>query len=246
MTVHVNIWKEHTVDSGFVNGAVDALEETLDPQLNFDVDAYDKASSHEPFERNNSDWNSILDNFIDYVIDKHGCPPDKEYHMLIIDHDFDNVGAGANRGNVNGDWSPFKEAGCDNSKAAVGGANAATKAYENSSWCYGGHGSKAFKGTVIHEVLHGLNNENNYSMPSDDCDWDHSDEHSLGVIYVEEDHDPVSPLRLWYTAEACSANPPPCDTCNGNEDATADNIWNDELSRCEQDRTEAYASDHNL
>ena len=246
MTAEVHIWKERTVDSGFVNGAVDALEQTLDPQLDFDVDAYDEASSHESFERNNSDWDSILDNFKDYVIEKYGCPSDKEYHMLIIDHDYDNVGAGASRGNVNGPWDPFENAGCSDTKAALGGVNAATKAYEDSTWCYGGHGAEAFEGTVIHEALHGLNNAANYSMPSDDCDWDHSDEHSLGVIYVGESYDPVSPLRLWYTDEYCSGNPAPCDTCNGYVDATGNNIWNDELSRCEVDRTEAYASDHNL
>ncbi len=246
----VVIWTEEAVSNkeGWLRAAHDAVGK-LEDQLDVEIDTWMPSSNPDlwsPFIPDVSQpdsWDWILKNFGEYVEDNWDVE-DTEYHLILIDELGTDPGAGYTKGDVNDGPNPFQDWGLNTSMAAIGGVNVAVKAYENRFKPYGGHGSKAFKATVMHEILHSLSGYNGIgdeNRPARPCDESNGDlDHSLGGIYTWDDPHSVSPFLLWYTGgDWFSGNGSPCTTCRDHPNANTGDI-SFELSRCTKD----YVNQH--
>jgi hypothetical protein len=252
----VVIWTEEAVGNkqGWLQAAGDAVR-TLEGQLDVEIDTWmpsndpDLWSPVVPDVAEPDSWNWILKNFGEHVVDNWDVE-DTEYHMILIDELGIDPGAGYTKGDVNDFPNPFQKWNyLRNCKAAIGGVNVAVKAYENRFKPYGGHGSKAFKATVIHEILHSLSGgikNDPADRPAAPCGGSQGDkDHSLGSIYTWDDPQSVSPFLLWYTGgDWFSGNGSPCTTCRDHPNANTGNI-SFELSRCTKDYVNTHLSKKN-
>jgi len=224
----VHIWTSEHVDSGFVDAAVNTVEDILEPQLDFSIYAYREDTD---YDYSGGGWDDIREDFHDYVEDKEGGSPHSwDCHLLLIEDLWPGFGAGTAWGLVNRPEGSFSSG-----EAAACGVNCALKAYVNGN-CEG-DGGTAFRNTVIQEILHtllGLHLNCN-SAPG-------SSEHSLGSIYIkagDNGEELASPIITWCSANNCGDNYDVEDNCNGTH-RTYRQDYSTELSDCTIDEVENY------
>lgn len=248
MTATFKIWAKSDVDGDtWIPRVEDALNQ-LDSQVNYSIETWDM-SGYITYSEDKASWSDYLEDFANHVIEYYGEPFDRDYHMLIINDPWGNPGAGMTKGTVNypnpSSRNYFQKAGCSDCLAAIGGVNVGVNNYEATFRCYGGDGYKAFKQTVIHNAIHGLCDESHYESIDKYCSQDHSGDHALGEITWSGMNAVVSPAQMWYTANWCSGNNPPCANCNNTEDMSATGMSN-QISICTQNRLEKHAADFDL
>lgn len=209
--IQVHIWDAPWVGTAHVSHTEDTLDNDMDPELDFDLDAYDQSHRADYDSSNDDSWDEVFDGFKPHVESYYGTPDDNEVHLILVDRTFDRLGAGKASGAVGraDEWA--------NSNAAVAGVNVGVDAYAESTNCQSGHGTDVFKNTVIHEVGHCLLHSglDFYNAPADDCDQLPHVDHSLGGLDLYKTND-VTPMQTWYTAESCDNNSSLCDNCTNN------------------------------
>lgn len=221
--VAVHIWGSVYTDSSFLDTADNAIA-TLNSQVDFDVYGYVEDNG---FYSDAGTWNGKKDDFVPYVEDKlGGAPHDIDCHLMIVDDT--DLGAGKAWGHTNYGGSQFSDG-----KASMAGANAAVKAYVNST-CEG-DGKTAFKNTVIQEACHTIMKEKFY-----DSDYPESgNEHSIGAVYSYYSDNPVSPMETWYTRNNCGFNDSVNVECGDNTPEYR-HAYSTNMSYCAVDAAEDY------
>lgn len=229
----VIFWRTDDVPVSFMDKAVDAVEELTDQIDYFDI--YVDKNEDDTLSVSGGDWEEVLGkSFTNHVVDNYGCPLDDVYHFLLINQPFSEAGAGWTYGTINkpdntAGSKPYKKytEGCD-SRAPVSGANIAVKFFIDNFPQYGDNGDKAFKGTVLHNVIHAIvpyGYDSTISFPSDSCSDDPAgNDHSLGTIRETDSGNAVTPAQLWYTKGFLSGNSPPCDNCDSNPEQAVNEI----------------------
>ncbi|GCF15908.1 hypothetical protein Harman_38430 [Haloarcula mannanilytica] len=239
-----HIWTTDQVALGFQTGAMATLTDLAD-EVDFELEVWSEDRDLPRVDTSVTSWETILlDEFTSEVHSRYGCPGDKEYHMLLVNEQSWNPGAGMTIGTVNaeGGYDPFvNNTPCDNSWAVVGGVNVAVKVFANTSGIYGGNGDKAFKATVRHNAIHGLCLDS-VTTPADDCSMSSSKDHSLGKI---TNNDAVTPAQIWYTTNPLSGNDPPCNNCDNEPQQSASDIRLD-ITDCTQHNLNTSADKLNL
>jgi len=236
--VQVHIWTGRNVDPDFQDSAYDAIEETLDGELPFAIDAYERDTD---FDTDGNSWSDVKPHFVDYVKDKlGGDPPDDHIHMILIDDIWSQIGAGTTWGTeVQAPPTPW-----DTGEAAASGVNVAIKVYVNNNDDCAGDGGRVFKSTVIHEILHTMMDQDKY--PNNDesdsgNDFPGVTEHTCGRIEVDADgeDDWVSPMQTWYSENNCGDNYDVKENCNSTENTTREG-YSLVLSQCTKDEVSDY------
>lgn len=143
-TINVFIHMDQYVDSGFGDSAADAIDFSMDPETNFDLDA--RVYGRGAFDAGT--WEEVHDKFVNYLVDEGLEDRYNTSHVAIVNNLEMGAGQAWKRVNKGTNLRPY---------AGLCGVNAASKAYAN-KFC-SGDGEKAFQNTVIQEVGHTLDAE---------------------------------------------------------------------------------------
>lgn len=233
--IDIHVWPAENTGDDAVTAAINTLENDMDPELDFDLDAYDE-SHHTPYDSTDDDnWDEVKSGFVIHVRNYYGKPDNNEAHLIIVNRTFDALGAGKawgdiGRGNI---WT--------DSDAAVTGVNVGVNAYAEGLNCQSGHGTDVFKNTVIHEVGYCLLRPalDVYDAPAQNCDQSHRVDHSLGGLDHTKTND-VTPMQTWYTPEICDDNPRCCVNCTQNSDHSNIDYATQTLTLCASHEMENY------
>lgn len=172
---------------GFANSAVDAIENYLNPVVNFEIEAEIYGECDVP----GTTWGEVHNHFEDYLTDEFIKYKDNICHLLVVDRALPNS-AGWSWVKVNG--------GTWNNQAGQCVANALCKFYINLvPGCFG-DGGEGFENTVIHEVGHSLGAEHLHGA----IGFTNHNVTPMQTWYTERDCDGNEPLNsnCWNNPQA--------------------------------------------